>query len=324
MNTVIPTLQKTQERVSKEINSPDKINQALLELRREVYKDPQQYGNADALLFMGTMYRELGFYHEYEVLSLMAQRLSFTFTSENKKTSKLYTWINLCNACVFQKSFDEAYYYGKVAEDIFNSEDEDFLSNMVICCWMTGKKEEASNYDSKLNKINHLKAIEVRSILAGDSPTISIFQKGDCSDLYNKLLEARDNPQKTVEIIRKVIIDIAQNPDGKKCWLVWRLLAEYYVSQSQQPNEMEFIENYARAAAAAGKAIAFAPVDELMDPKFFLWFGQALGQMTLYKRAIYALEKALMYASNGEGPMLTYAIKDSLQYCREMYNKYGI
>lgn len=300
MSSVFSLLKEMWSEVQRlENNDLDRLSEILQTLRKAIYVKPIPSGSAEALFFMGTLYRELGINHDYEILSLMAYRLRNTAFEPNFTKNVL---INLCNACLLQKSFEEAYTYGKMSENYAAIPDDDLLANLAIATAVTKRESEAYRYFLALSEMNLEKAIEVEATLKGKGsiqPTYDL----KCDSLFSQLLIVQNqiqNKQKPeIALVRDVVIKLTESPDGPSCWKCWKWLATFYLGMNI-PNEMELLENHARIAAASGKAIAFSPSNELFNFPFLMSFCNSLFELNLFEKALNASDRALWVVPNEE------------------------
>lgn len=295
----------------------DRLNPWLQSIRSAIYNEPVQTGHADALFTLGTAFGSgLTLNHDYETFTLMVYALRSTL---NNKSLEFDILVNLCHACLYQKSFEEAYQYGKLAETNFGDQDVDLLANMIIASTVTNRIAEAKQKSEKLKKLRISKLEEVNEILKGRGP-LRPTKDEDCADALADLKEAlrlwqNNKDDQAVTKIRESVVKLAKWPDGLNAWKCWQMLAEFYVSQSSRPTQLETIEYYARAAAALGKLIAFYPEGKELEPKYWLWHGQSLCELDLIKFATNSLEKALSIQTRDKS--LSQAIRDTLEYCRQ-------
>jgi tetratricopeptide (TPR) repeat protein len=297
----------------------DELNFWLQDLRSAIYLEPIQVGHADALFAVGTIFGSgLTLNHDYETFNLMAYALRSTLAN---KELGVYILINLSHACVFQKSFEEAYQYGKLAEKFLDS-DDDLLANLIIACTATNRIQEAKRLSNQLKQINKMKLASVNEILMGEGP-LQPIQK-DCPDPLLDLNDAilllhNGNQDMATEKMREATIKLEECPNGLNAWKSWKMLGEFYISEKNRSTEIESLEYIARATAAFGKMIAFYPTEREIDPKFILWLGQSLCQLGFYSLAINYLEKALSGHTRDEG--ISKAINDTLNYCKQLSKK---
>ena len=123
---------------------------AFMLLRNALEKYPYAAGAADAMHMIDVIHMRLLNGHFTEISCLVAYRLRATLIDSGLEFDIL---VNLVRACLNQKSFEEAYQYGIIAEKINNS-DPDLLANMIAACVFCHKDNEASERTNQLRKIS--------------------------------------------------------------------------------------------------------------------------------------------------------------------------
>ena len=291
----------------------DELNPWLTEFLGKIYREPIQLGHADALFFISFVFGSgLNLNHDYETFSLMAYFFRNTLV-EKKLEGDILT--NLSHACVYQKSFEEAYRYGKLAQK-YNEQDADLLANLIIASTATKRIQEAKQLSDQLEDINKMKLAVVNKVLLGED-LLHPTKNEDCQNALLDLEMAQElwnnNRHDLAAInIREAVIKLNECPDGVDSWKSWKMLGEFYISQSDRPMVIEEIEYDARAAAALGKMIAFYPLPKEIDPKYYLWYGQALVKLGVSELAKKPLEIAQSMPINDPG--LLNAIKETMLY----------
>lgn len=281
---------------------------AIIPMLRGLELNPLGEGAADSLFLVGTVNGRLLFSHQAETSFLLSYRLRGTLIDPSLEFDNL---VNLTQACLNLKSFEEAYQYGIIAETI-KKEDYDLTANLIVACSLTDRLEEAKWRFEKLKNLSLLHANEVHSFLRGKGEIPTKTYQLSCDDLIDRYWKIERTGDLTK--LKEWVQDLEKKPDGINSWKCWELLGKYYLSMlSRNPySEYLILQNKAGLAAASGKAIAFHPQKAEDSFNLWLWRGKSLGEMCFFKLAVEALEKALIIEpANKEA-------KDGLNYCRKM------
>ncbi len=294
--SLIPFLNNIQESVKQAGNNAAMIESLIQKLMEETYKNINREGVVECLFFGGTLYREINLLHNYEVLTLMAYHINEKLGLDSPIVDDIM--INLCNACMLQKSFEEAYYYGKMAKAKITKPDEELLSNMIITCYALGKEYEGKNYSSELEAVNPIKFATTNEMLKAGG-AIQPTKHLDCKKLLNELNSLANNQTRSVQQesqgIRNAIMVLSERPDGEKCWRCWEILTDYFVqSYKNRESEAELIEYMGRVVATGGKTLYSCPDDDLLDSNFHIRYAQSLMEFSFYDRAMHVLNRALL------------------------------
>lgn len=288
-----------------------KLEAAIKPLINALESYPIAKGAADALHLIGIIHMKTMDGHRCEISCLLAHRLRATLIHPGLEFNNL---VNLTRACLNQKSFEEAYVYGRMAEKI-NNEDPDQLANMTLASALSGKESEyeVANRLEKLKTISPSHVVGVISILEGKSninPTYHL----SCDDLVSQFENIKKSG--SFDDYKKSLADLLTRPDGINSWKCWRMVTEIHLAMKPNNPEQEYLQlqEMAGVAAASGKAIAFHPNNAKDDQQLWHWRGNSLGQMCLYDMAVEALEIAYQIDRTNN------AIKDALDYCIEMNN----
>lgn len=292
------------------LESIEKMQKGLLEdvvpqIIDELMVNPIAIGAADAIYLVQLGHRDTIDAHRTETACLIGYRLRATLINPDLLLRGL---VNLTQACLNHKSYEEAYRYGKMAWEI-NPLDEDLLANMVVICVFTGREQEAVDLHQKLKELSPLHAVNTIDRLKGNQDFKPTYQLS-CTDLieqFSRFLEIGDEKS-----YRNAYYELLQKPDGIESWKCWRKVCQIHLAAMGGDNEYLKTQETAGLAAASGKAIAFHPHQAEDDWELWYWRGGSLGQMCLYEMAVEALEKSLAI---NPGIKET---RDSLVYCQEM------
>ncbi|MBN1154713.1 hypothetical protein JXB12_07320 [candidate division KSB1 bacterium] len=296
------------------IEAQQKMQRGLLEpairpLINALESFPLGNGAADALYLIGIVHMETLDGHRCEISCLLSHRLRATLIDPDIEFRNL---VNLTRACLNQKSFSEAYTYGKIAEQIVK-DDEDLMANMLTAGIFSGleKELEISRRYHELQLKSPTHAAGVISIIEGRS-NIKRTNNLSCDDLVDKFesnLKSGD-----FEDYKRNLNELLQKPDGINSWKCWKILTEMHIAMKPADPSQEYLrlQEMAGVAAASGKAIEFHPKKAKDNQKLWHWRGNALGQMCLYDMAVEALQTADSIKPGNKD------VKESLDYCREM------
>jgi hypothetical protein len=93
-------------------------------------------------------------------------------------------------------------------------------------------------------------------------------------------------------MIREVVVQLGERPDGQHAWACWDLLMQFYLAQTEGGDPLTKFELISHMVAAGGKMVAFWPPDEPQDPQKLLWYAQSLVNMNLDPLARPHLQRA--------------------------------
>lgn len=309
---------------TKEFQQPGTLDKAIPPLIAAVSQNPFARGAADAIGHIVGIQYAIESYHYGEMTALLVYRLRSTLIERKMLFNSL---VNLAHFNLGQKSFDEAFAYGTIAERIW-PDDEDLLANMVFACAMTGREEEAIERFEQVKRIAPIKAGALASYFEQDSPHFRRTRDDDCSAIKKQLQEifelkktsrsvrvvdtgSQDLEFGAVDDMKQVLVEegvdtygeelvlavreLERHPDGIQAHECWCLLCEIYAAELVGiHNEYLQLQTWAGLAAASGKALNTKQSDEGDNIKLLRWHGRALSQLCLYELAIDPLKKATL------------------------------
>jgi len=288
---------------------------------------PFAQGVSDALYLLGIVEREVGLFHQAEVFNLLAWRMRASLIDKKLKPNIL---INLAQACLAQKSFEEAYQYSQIAEIYTDSNDSDLLAIQAVSTAMTKRDDKAKTLFTNLQTISPEHYSTARQLLNGTGflkPTCQVQCKSLATKFADYIQSFRKpsiffpRKRKPAHDIGELTQELLQAPDGVDAWKCWEHLLKIYLSGSliKQSDDAacqyKALEATASTVACCGKIIAFHPNHARDDGVIWLQYAQGLGQLCFFDLAQKFITKALQF--NLE-PRAAAACRDGLQYIRHM------
>ncbi len=235
---------------------------------------PFEKGAADTVALISKLYMAIPDHYHTAVTSLLVHRLKGTLINPLLHFESL---VNLAGACICLKSFEEAYFFGSVAEKI--NDDEDLLAYMTIASHLSDRKDESERRFDRLKQLSPRRATKVHAYTKWKSdlkPTSHL----SCDDLVKKFEALKFSIDS--EKLETNLSDLQERPDGKNAWKCWRILCEVFVDMmknSYHTSEFLRLQKIVGLAAASGKALAFHPDKARDDKQLRKWNRDALSEL---------------------------------------------
>lgn len=273
------------------------INKILDSLIDALIQHPYGRGSADACYVIGMIHMGASDPpdpHRSEIVNLLVNRLYETINEEEHYFNSL---VNLVKACIDLKSYNEAFKYGLIAEEIYkniygtDNKDDVLLENMALATYLSGNKDKAKFYFKQLKKFFKHLVVDAYSIIKEHENKID---DASGEELVKKFYELISPQSYTQSNYRECLVELQKKPNIPKAWKCWRILCELHLKAlAEEDNEFLKLQEIACIAASSGKAIAFHPKNAEDDYELWYWRGKYLGELFFYNLAIEALEKAI-------------------------------